>query len=336
MAETTEFESDQFLKLLTDALQSGPGTPQWHEAVQRLRADNNKELDEYRLIIKARERLESGQEYRSVRPGPGFTRKVMAAIDADIAAPKRSIPTATIIAILAGVVIVGVVIVVAAMMMKSNTVNPDEPPSDMNGLFTHPLVHGDFGTAIGPEWRTVGVVPVKAGANGLVVAPAKPPEDKDNYRGGGIVTVSPIQANQTFMADVLVRVEHPSENLLVQLFVTDDPNFDEQTAQSASKHEVVVWLQGGDVKVGGLPNDAVVSQKLIDGQQPATVHLSIKAGRQFLTAEASAGNDAVKQLYSGKGELASDKPRYVGVRFKLKGSERPESVTVQSVTIQKP
>ncbi len=339
MADSAEFESDQFLKLLTDALQSGPGTPQWHEAVGQLRASGAEQLDEYRMIIQARERLESGQEYRTVRAGPGFTRKVMEAIDTDGTGSTKSIPTATIIAVLAGVVILGIVIVLVVLMNRGNTPGPDQIPAEMTGLFTHTIVQGDFTlaptVAIAPEWRTIGVVPVKTGMSGLAVAPAKGVDvSKDKFLGGGLVTSSPIPANQTFMADATVRVEHPSENLLAQVFVSDDASFDDQTAQSGSKHELICWIQAGDVKVGGLPNDAVASQKMIDAQ-PATVHLVIRMSRQFVMVEARAGNE-VKQLYSGKHELAADKPRYVGVRFKLKGSERSESVTVQSVLVQKP
>ena len=77
----TQFESDADLKLLTDALRAGPASPQWHEAVTQLRAGgvngSDASADEYRLLVAARENLESGREYRSVRAGPGFTRKVM-------------------------------------------------------------------------------------------------------------------------------------------------------------------------------------------------------------------------------------------------------------------
>src|SRR6266480_850605 len=34
-----DFESDQFLQLLTDALRAGPGSPEWHEANDALDAE---------------------------------------------------------------------------------------------------------------------------------------------------------------------------------------------------------------------------------------------------------------------------------------------------------
>ena len=56
-----DFESDDFLSLLTDALRAGPGSPPWHEALQRLRAGGIQHADEYRLLVTAREHLESGR-----------------------------------------------------------------------------------------------------------------------------------------------------------------------------------------------------------------------------------------------------------------------------------
>src|SRR5882757_6124178 len=93
----TQFDSDQFLKLLTEALRAGPGSPQWHEAVNQLKHSTVADADEYRMLINAREHLESGRDYRSIRAGPGFTRKLMSAIDEEAAAASQSAtpPSAT-------------------------------------------------------------------------------------------------------------------------------------------------------------------------------------------------------------------------------------------------
>src|ERR1044071_7992298 len=108
----TQFEADQFLKLLTDALRAGPGSPQWHEAVNQLKNSSIADADEYRMLINAREHLESGRDYRSIRAGPEFTRKVMRAIDKD-AAHTPSGPSAGIIAIVATIGIIAIVTIVA-------------------------------------------------------------------------------------------------------------------------------------------------------------------------------------------------------------------------------
>jgi hypothetical protein len=81
MATTLDFESDQFLELLTDALRAGPGSPAWHQALLRLGSQDAGEAEQYRKLIEARERLESGREYRSVRAGAGFTARVMRGVD---------------------------------------------------------------------------------------------------------------------------------------------------------------------------------------------------------------------------------------------------------------
>src|SRR5690349_18877888 len=103
MASATE-QSDEFMELLTDALRAGPGSPEWHRAVGEARKRGGESADEYALLWTAREHLASGKSYRDVRPGPGFTRKVMGAIEAEptVAAKKapKSASAATWIAIL--------------------------------------------------------------------------------------------------------------------------------------------------------------------------------------------------------------------------------------------
>ena len=67
----TEIDTnDPFLTLLTDALRAGPGSPEWHQAVSQLKV-SGENVDEYKLLIEAREALESGRDYRSVRAGAG-------------------------------------------------------------------------------------------------------------------------------------------------------------------------------------------------------------------------------------------------------------------------
>src|SRR5882757_4169178 len=76
----TAIESDPLFTLLTDALRAGPGSPQWSQAVAAIRT-RGAEGDEYQALITARDNLESGRDYRSVRAGAGFTRKVLSSIE---------------------------------------------------------------------------------------------------------------------------------------------------------------------------------------------------------------------------------------------------------------
>src|SRR5260370_130598 len=111
MAQQADIEKDPFLILLTDALRAGPGSPEWREAVSKLKTAGENG-DEYRLLVEARESLESGKDYRSVRAGPGFTKKLLTNIDREQPPAKRTVPVAGLIAILAGAVILAVLSVV--------------------------------------------------------------------------------------------------------------------------------------------------------------------------------------------------------------------------------
>jgi len=91
--------SDPFFTLLTDALRAGPGSPEWRDAVAQLKV-NGEPVDEHRLLIEAREALESGRDYRSIRAGAGFTRKLLTNLDKESPreGQKTRFPTATIVA----------------------------------------------------------------------------------------------------------------------------------------------------------------------------------------------------------------------------------------------
>src|SRR3954469_18799622 len=117
-----QIESDPLFQLLTDALRAGPRSAEWSEAVTRLREGGGAtEADEYKMLLRAREDLESGKEYKSVRAGTGFTRNLFGKIDEEKEQAKRKgLPTATILAIGAGVVIVGVLAVVAILVSRGS------------------------------------------------------------------------------------------------------------------------------------------------------------------------------------------------------------------------
>ena len=80
--DAAAIDADPMLRLLTDALRRGPGSPEWHRAVSDLRNADSPAADEYRLLIAARERLESGRAYREVRAGPAFTRELFSRLGA--------------------------------------------------------------------------------------------------------------------------------------------------------------------------------------------------------------------------------------------------------------
>src|SRR2546423_711703 len=126
MSELLEFDNDQFLQLLTDALRAGPQSPQWKEAVERLRTSKVAGADEYQLLLRAREDLEHGLDYRSIRAGPGFTRKLMDQIDQeDGAASARSSSAAKLVLFIAVLAIIGVVVAIVFLSTRRPAADPD-------------------------------------------------------------------------------------------------------------------------------------------------------------------------------------------------------------------
>src|SRR4051794_25102075 len=118
-----EVEQDPMFQLLTDALRAGPGSPAWRDAVSKLK-DSAGATDEYSLILQARERLESGKEWRSIRAGAGFTRKVMDAIDREDATGGKGIPTAKIVGIIAVAVLI--TLIATGIYYASNGPSPEQ------------------------------------------------------------------------------------------------------------------------------------------------------------------------------------------------------------------
>jgi hypothetical protein len=324
-ASQSQFESDQFLKLLTDALRAGPGSPEWHQAVTRLRAANPGEADEYRLLITARERLESGREYRSVRAGPNFTRKVMDAIDEE-AERKGGIPSANLIALLAAAVILGVVILVGVWLSKGPPTTPG--PQDLAATyFGTPAVSTDFSQGIGPGWKTFGLEPVVL-PDARALRGGWSAEDKSEYRGGGIVTADSFSPDSPFAIDVTVRMAKPSSAVDLRVFVTDDPTFD-HNREATTPSEFAVDLMNGQVSVF-MPDGTLVGQGGKVEREP--VHLLVKVNQRFVVVELEG-----QRLYAQEHHLSPDKQRFAGVRFLTKGPEKAmEDVTVQAVRSLKP
>lgn len=146
--EATAFESDQLLKVLTEALRRGPGSPEWHDAIERLKHDGVQGADEYRLLLTVRERLESGQEYREVRAGPGFTRELFGKLENEQAGASTRRP---VTAIVVGLICVLVLVGSAAVMIRylSDGEKPDASGQKLaQQLFSTPIEQWTFENSI--------------------------------------------------------------------------------------------------------------------------------------------------------------------------------------------
>ncbi|MGE5607822.1 MAG: hypothetical protein ACM359_01080 [Bacillota bacterium] len=327
MADPSQFEADELLKLLTDALRAGPASPQWHEAVTRLRTTGSTDADEYRLLMTARQHLESGREYRSVRAGPGFTRKVMDGIEQE-ASRHLAMPSANIVAILATVGILAIIVVIAILLSRSTPPRPT--PQDLVATyFGTTAVSTDFSQGIPSQWRKFGIEPVALPFEKSLRGGFSKESEKD-YHGGGIVAVTPFAADQPFAVEATIRMAKPTSLVDLRVFVTEDPAFD-QNREATSPREFAVDLINGQLSVFTSDGTSAPQTLTVDSSR-GPVYLLIKMDREFAVVEADG-----KQLYAGPHGLSTAKSRWPGIRFLAKGSEQSlDDVTVQSVRILKP
>lgn len=333
MSQTMDLESEQFMTLLTDALRAGPASPEWHQAVGVLRAAGaGPNVDEMQLLVRAREDLESGREYRSIKAGAGFTRKVMAGIDEEGDSKRRGLPSANLIALLAIGVILAVVVVVALNIIK-NPPDPNRVQVDkLSGIYlVKPVAQLDFETQteIPAEWRLVGEVPLKVSNKHLVPSTTQPAkDDKREYKAGAIVLSESIAPDQPRMIDVTLRIKGATEGVVPEVFVAEGP----VDATKASGGLEFVWLLKGGVAQVVWPNGTVPSAgEKLDLKKSSLVNVKIRFDKETAIVECDD-----KRVYEGPHKLSASAPRYVGVRFRRKTGDASDGVGLASVNILKP
>jgi hypothetical protein len=347
MASEIDLNGDPFLKLLTDALRAGPGSPEWHQAVAKLRetgADNGQsakggKTDEYRMLIAAREHLESGKEYRSVRAGPGFTRKLMHEIEEQSTGGKpRGLPTATLIAIISGLVILLIAGIVVWQVVKRPPVEtPKGTVEDLlriRGELMNETAVARFdapSSTIPDNWKTIGRLPLdpRKGLHPAAGASVGEPSTSPSAIGGGIVAPGPIAPDEPFVAEAYLHLGNPSENTLVEFFVSTDPNFSPDRATSTND---LVWLlQGTNQKVMLSGREQAKSPRPAPppGDTAASIPIRVLVNHDSAIVESNG-----QRLWSGPHELPA-LPRYVGVRFLRTGPKGPEPAQVVSIRVMK-
>jgi hypothetical protein len=332
MTRAAHIESDPFFELLTDALRAGPGSPQWHQAVQKLRTDGAAVpgADEYRLLCDARENLESGREYRAVRPGPGFTRKLFTELEGQSISAGGA-PAANIIAVISALAILAVLGVVAYMLSRGGGARPQEPQADLAALyFPDDVASASFEDAIPAGWRTIGDLPLVTDGG---LRPAVMPMEIGDYVGGGVVTENSLPSEKPFAIEATVAVPAMAGDYIAEVFVSDSADFDERRATSPSE---VVWLLEGasqKVMVGGRNEGRVEPVKASD--KPMTVRIVVDGARALVEVKTADGGAAGggTQLWSGAHGLAEGKPRYAGVRFIRGAGGSTDVASVRSVRV---
>jgi hypothetical protein len=308
---------------VTDALRAGPGSPQWHQAVTLLRESGTG--DEYALLYSAREHLESGREYREVRPGVGFTRKVMEGVEREAGGSKRGLSTATLVAIGSSIVLVIVVGLIVYFSLPSRPDARGELDKLGSTYFVNEVMSEKFTENIPEQWKVIGSLPPLASDKGLRLGASVEGAPK----GGGVVSAAGIPAEEPFALEVTLLTPAGGDDLVTQVFVSDRPDFSADRA--TSPHELVWSLQKGQGQVI-LPDGRVQGQRadLPASSEPQSVRFVI--GQRVGTIEAGG-----KKIWEGEHELASDRPRFLGVRIlRLGTGVLPSSVRVQSIRVLKP
>ncbi|HYE16966.1 MAG TPA: hypothetical protein VEA69_00855 [Tepidisphaeraceae bacterium] len=328
----TDLESDTFQTLLTDALRAGPGSPEWHQAVARLRSSGEKGADELQLLIRAREDLESGKEYRTVKAGPGFTRNVLQAIeDEGAGGAKGGIPSANIVAFVAAGVILAVVVVVAVVLFKTGTPPAPNKVDQLKGLyFVSAISSADFETAtdVPADFKTAGELALKITGKALRPQTLEPiADDKREYRAGVLVKAEPIPADQPGMIEVTFFANRlPTDVVIPQVFVSDAPIDD---AKGTSSHELVWLLKGGQPQLVKPDMSVPATGPKLDKPGPFTV--KIRFDKDTAIVETGA-----QRLYEGPHGLAPNSPKYVGVRFLRKVGDSSANLWLTGVKVLKP
>jgi hypothetical protein len=327
MAAALDFEADQFLKLLTDALRAGPGSPEWHEAILRLDAGGKGAagVDEYRVLCDARAYLESGKEYRAVRAGPGFARAVMQAIDTQEMVRPRRFTTATVIAWVAGILLAGTVAAIVYLLAVggSHTGAQSEAIEALaSKLLGNSVASLTFDSQPSSQWKIVGNLPLEFGGG---MRGKRTMASANTINTGGLLWKSPMSADTPFEVEAVLKVIHSTDDLLPEVAISDTDDF--SAANATSSHELVWLLQAGEATVV-LPSGRMDAQSDLGKGPIASVTVRMRVDQQNGIVEVNG-----KRIWSGSTGLALDKPRYVAIRLVRRGGDKSDQLSFQSVRV---
>lgn len=320
-----DLQSDDFMILLTDALRAGPGSPEWQRAVTILR-ESGASGDEYSMLITAREHLESGRPYRSVSPGPNFTRKVMEQVEQIQPGRAWSMSPAGWIAVAAALL----VIIMVGLVVYFAVPGGDDGAGLANLeriYFVQPRIEADFSEPLNDSWRMIGQLPVQTGSGGLRLSGDVP--SPEAHLGGGVMRAEPVPADQPFAVEVRLRAARLNDDLIPQVFITDTPEF---TADRGTSPRELVWLvQSGQPSVA-LPDGRLERQStgtLRDARDGMTIRIAVSRNHAIVDADG-------ERIFAGEHQLSPERPRYVGVRLLRRGDANPNQVRFESLRILLP
>lgn len=335
-----DIAADPSVAQLADALRAGPGSPEWHAVVTRLRREGvepeGTATGEQKMLVAVRELLEQGKDYRTVRAGPGFTRKLMRRIDEERSAGNRGsgAPMSTMIAIVGGLLVTAIVAGIVVVVIRSSGGGIEGQKSRLRAKrFDSVIATASFDGKVPEGWSTIGELPLDASA-GLGVAVTQPAATE---RAAGIESIATIDADEGGVIEALVRV--PSDpRTVVQLFVRDHRagattvSATAATPASGAFSGELAWvLQDGKSRVALPPNGkfAGAGVPFEAGTDGVLVRVAIGERVAIVTA-------GTREIYAGPSNLSDNEPRTFGIRFLTKGSRAATEAIVLSARVAKP
>ncbi|MGC4032280.1 MAG: hypothetical protein QM754_11220 [Tepidisphaeraceae bacterium] len=248
----TAFETDQLLKLLTDALRRGPGSPEWHRAVAELKTVAGPQADEYQLLIAARERLESGRAYREVRAGPAFTRELFGQLQQQ---PQKASPWSAgtvikLVLLLTFVTCLGYVVMLLAQS------GPHEAQQLSGRLFVT-QVHGWTFSSVPADLRVLGPLPIESRNNALH------PTERQTRQPAGALVVSDTPIDLVRGTCIEARIDHRPGETAAQLVLAADAQAD--GALASLDKELAIICDASGVRFVG-PGVSTLPRTLVAGQ----------------------------------------------------------------------
>jgi hypothetical protein len=319
--------SGELFDLLTDALRAGPDSQQWLEATQRLRAAPD--ADEYKLLLEARQRLESGKAFRAITGSRQLAEAVMASVAAESVNLPRRLPARTLvrIAALAAVVILSVSGVVITLMLGDGGVRSQQTvyiPHTAPPRLATLAGFQSFENAMPVGWNMIGTLRVKAD-HGLHLA--KGPKQLDQF--GGLIWQDPLAASRPFKLEARIRFLGAA-GVAPEVFLTDQAAIDDEKPIESS-HEFV-WTVMND-----RPSVRRADESLASAGQPiaagdlASLEVEIKVNGSSAVVETE--RSGVCTHWTGVHLLDGDKPWRMGVRFVVHGDRHDDCVTVDAIRL---
>jgi len=328
MSDATDYDrafdpdAEPFLRVVTEALRAGPGSPEWREVVTTLRGGGVGGVIDYELLMRVRQDLESGRAFRAVRAGPGFTRKLMTRLDDEPSAAKGPrVLTPSVLASVAGIALVLLVVGLALHVLRPAPPAASPAAERLAGTtFGTTAQSAAFTIAGGGDapagWRTFGTVRVDP-PSGLQ------PTGDAGARGGVMTGLLP--ADGPIAVEAVAR-GRTGGGVVVQVFVADGA----PDAVDAAAAEMAAVLR-----------DDVVRPVLPDGRFVGDAAPAVGVVPQWVVRVAVDGDVAVvtangRRLYAGPSGLPVGRPRYVGVRFLSTDGPAGGDLAVQAVRVLKP